>query len=111
MKSISFVVEPDFVIRFNGKSNTKDGEIFLQPENVELSFNISELILNLDNLYNGNKLLGDYTNSFLNRNWGRVWSGINQSVFSSFSQIATNILTNVFSTIPYDELFTKENEV
>ncbi|XP_031626800.1 protein takeout-like [Contarinia nasturtii] len=99
------VLNPDFVVRFNGKSITKNGETFLQPEDVEMSFTISELILNLDNLYGGST-----TNSFLNRNWERVWSGINESVFSSFSQIAANILINVFSTIPYDELFTKENE-
>lgn len=80
----------------------------MQPEKLKLSLTISRMFLQLDNLYDGNKELGDFANEFLNRNWHDVWVEINQSVFLTFSQIVENVLFNVFSTVPYDELFAKE---
>lgn len=55
--------------------------------------------------YNGDKALGDNTNLFLNENWTDVWPEIKKSVFDAFSQIAENVLLNVFTKVPYDELF------
>lgn len=38
-------------------------------------------------------------------NWTEVWPEIKKSVFSAFSQIAENVLYNMFRKVPYDELF------
>lgn len=104
----TFLVDPDFLIRFKGNSITKNDDTYLQPEKVKLSFTISQMFVHLDNLYNGNKLLGDYTNAFLNRNWLEVWTEIRKSVFTSFGQIVGNVLVNFFSTVPYEDLFAAE---
>lgn len=63
------------------------------------------MIFQLSNLYNGDKLLGDNTNLFLNENWRDIFNEIKKSVFSAFAQIGENVITNVFSKVPYDELF------
>lgn len=102
-------MDPDFLIRFNGKSTTKNGKVYLKPENTKLSFTLTKMVLHLGNLYNGDKALGDNTNLFLNENWQEVFPEIKKSVFSAFSQIAENVLNNVFTKVPYDELFQKEN--
>lgn len=98
-------MDPDFFVRFNGKSVTKNGKIYLKPENTKISFTLSRMILYLGNLYKGDKALGDNTNLFLNENWQDVWPEIKKSVYSAFGQIADNVLTNVFGKVPYDELF------
>lgn len=96
-------------MRFNGKSVTKNGKTYLKPENTKLSFTTTKIILHLSNLYNGDRTLGDNTNLFLNENWQEVWPEIRESVFSAFSQIAENVLNNILTKVPYDELFQEEN--
>lgn len=98
-------MEPDFLMRFNGKSTTRNGKTYLKVDNAKLSFTLSRMILYLGNLYNGDKALGDNTNLFLNENWQEVFPEIKKSVFSAFGQIAENVLNNVFNKVPYDELF------
>lgn len=77
----------------------------MKAENTKFTFTLTKMMLNLGNLYNGDKLLGDNTNLFLNENWQEVWPEIRKSVFSAFSQIADNVLNNIFAKVPYDELF------
>lgn len=98
-------MNPDFLVRFNGKSVTKNGKTYLKAENTKLSFSLSRMILYLGNLYKGDKVLGDNTNLFLNENWQEVWPEIRKSVYSAFSQIIENVLNNMFAKVPYDELF------
>lgn len=78
-------------------------------ENSKLSFTITRLYFKLDNLYNGDKLLGDATNLFLNESWQDVFNEINKSVYEAFAKIVENVLNNIFQKVPYDELFAKEN--
>lgn len=101
----AFTVDPDYNLHFTGKSVTRNGKVYLKPENIKLTFTISRMNFQLSNLYNGDKLLGDNTNLFLNENWKDIFNEIKKSVFSAFAQISENILTNVFAKVPYDELF------
>lgn len=88
---------------------TRKNKQYLKVENSKLSFTITRLYFKLDNLYKGDKLLGDATNLFLNESWQEVFNEINKSVYEAFSQIVENVLNNIFQKVPYDELFAKEN--
>lgn len=101
-------MDPDFTVEFDGKTVEKKNKKYLKVENTKLTFTISKLIFHLGNLYNGDKLLGDGTNLFLNENWRDVFNEINKSVFDAFSQILENVLNNIFQKIPYDDLFAKD---
>lgn len=67
-----------------------------------LSFRI---IFDYQNLYNGDKLLGDATNQFLNENWGDIFREIKANIFDAFTLIAESTLKNVFNKVPYNDLF------
>lgn len=101
-------MDPDYTILFDGKAIERKNKKYLKAENTKLTFTISKLIFNLGNLYNGDKLLGDGTNLFLNENWSDVFNEINKSVFDAFSQIIENVLNNIFQKVPYDDLFAKD---
>lgn len=98
-------MDPDILVKFTGTVETKNGKEYLKPEKTKLSFQMSKLIFDLGNLYNGDKALGDNTNLFLNENWRDVFPEIKGSVFEAFAQIIGSILKNVFAKIPYDDLF------
>lgn len=61
--------------------------------------------MQLDNLYNGDKLLGDSTNLFLNENWEEIYNELKRSIFDAFGLIIQNVMNQVFRKIPYNELF------
>lgn len=63
------------------------------------------MIFKLENLYNGDKALGDNTNLFLNENWKDVFPETKESIFDAFSQIMDNVIRQVFAKVPYKELF------
>ncbi|XP_021924757.1 protein takeout-like [Zootermopsis nevadensis] len=46
-----------------------DGNTYLQPYDYEMSFDTKVASLYFENLFNGNKLLGDAMNNFIKENW------------------------------------------
>lgn len=63
------------------------------------------IIFDYQNLYNGDKLLGETTNRFLNENWSDIFREIKANIFDAFTLIAENTLKNVFNKVPYNDLF------
>lgn len=58
-----------------------------------------------DNLFNGDKRLGDVTNQVMNDNWQELHKEINPVVAETISVYLTNILNNLFRQVPFDEVF------
>lgn len=61
--------------------------------------------MNLKNLFNGNKLLGDTMNQFLNDNWKDILREFMPAISASFNGVFKNMMNKVFIGIPYNELF------
>lgn len=63
---------------------------------------------NFGNLFNGDQLLGDTTNRFLNENWQDIFNEIKGSIFDAFSLITQTMLNNMFAHHDYQKLFKQE---
>lgn len=61
--------------------------------------------IHFGNLFNGNRELGDTTNSFFNENWRDILKEIKPAVASAVADIYETLINNVFSSIPYDDMF------
>lgn len=94
-----FVVTKGDIVERNGKRYLK-----LQ-DRPKVDVTTTRLHIRLDNLFNGNKALGDTMNQFLNDNWSEIYDELKQGVFDALGSIFTNLLNNVFLRIPYDQLF------
>lgn len=66
---------------------------------------ISHAYINLENLFNGNKLLGDGMNKFLNENWLELWKELQPALIEAFGQQGLNVANKVFQRNPYKKLF------
>lgn len=60
-----------------------------------------------ENLFNGDKLLGEQMNKFMNENWREVDKDLNKSISEAFLQIYSDISEKFYSKLPFDELFPK----
>lgn len=99
------LLEPVWSLKFRGKSLEKDGNIFLKIKKIRIVFDSMGLKLHFDNLFNGDKVLGDDMNRVLNENWKEVYSEVKKPVIKSFQDVYAKTIQNVFDTIPYNRLF------
>lgn len=56
----------NLVVKYKPKVIQKNGKSYIQTEKFNLDFDTSRLHINLENLFNGDKALGDNMNQFLN---------------------------------------------
>jgi hypothetical protein len=70
--------------------------VTLNPELISFSF---------ENLFDGNKELGDNTNQVLNDNWKEVFDDVKNGYSEVFSQILIKLYDNFFSKVSLEEAF------
>lgn len=61
----------------------------------------------MDNLFNGDKLLGDTTNQFLNENWRVLFNELQPAMLRAIGVMNLAVAKPVFDNIPYSKLFDK----
>lgn len=59
----------------------------------------------MENLFNGDKLLGDTTNQFLNENWQDLFKEMKPAMQKFVNGQSTSIVKPVFNKVPYAELY------
>ncbi|KAJ3618506.1 hypothetical protein MTP99_006486 [Tenebrio molitor] len=72
-----------------------EGKLKMQPESVHFNF---------ENLFNGDKALGDNINKVMNENWEEVFSDVKSSYEDAFGQIVTGLFNGLLAKVPISEL-------
>jgi hypothetical protein len=70
--------------------------VTLNPELISFKF---------ENLFDGNKELGDNTNQVLNDNWKEVFDDVKSGYSEVFSQILIKLYDSFFSKVSLEEAF------
>jgi hypothetical protein len=84
----------------------RDGEIYLIRHNVTVTSRTpTGFRIHITNLFNGNKLLGDQTNAFLNENWKDAYKELSPTIFNVLSEIITSVISRISDVVPYDIMF------
>lgn len=92
-------------IVFTGKPYEKNGETYMEATNLKLLSKPKHIYYHFDNLFNGDKALGDNMNAFLNDNWEPIYKEVQESFQNAFAEIFQKIISDVFSKYPYDKFF------
>ncbi|KAK6625547.1 hypothetical protein RUM43_005846 [Polyplax serrata] len=95
------------VWKIKGGPTTKDGVKYMNVESVDVSIEPGMMTVNFDNLFNGNKLLGDALNEVLNSQWKDLYGYVKPALNKSHSEVLTEFASKFFSAVPYSELFSK----
>jgi trans-2-enoyl-CoA reductase len=61
--------------------------------------------VNFQNLFNGNKQLGDNINRVLNDNWKELLEDVKQGCTEVFDTVLNHLLNNFFSKVSLEEAF------
>lgn len=76
-------------------------------KSVRMSVEPGKMIFNFGNLFNGDKILGETMNAFLNENWKEIYQEVRATFTKAFAQIFSSVINTVFSKYPYEKYFTE----
>ncbi|GAB0088225.1 Protein takeout [Sergentomyia squamirostris] len=91
--------------RFTGRKVTKNQQDYFQTNDMKITMTTTKLWMDFENLFNGDKLLGDTTNAFLNENWMDIFNELQPDISKSYAAAIQTIINNVFAKLPYKDYF------
>ncbi|XP_061390856.1 protein takeout-like [Musca vetustissima] len=89
-------------MQFVGVPMEKDGKTYLKVEKFRMDLDPKGIHFKIDNLFNGDKTLGDNMNLFLNENWEDIYRELRGSITSAFGKVFQTVIGHVFTKYPYD---------
>lgn len=95
----------DLVVKYKPRVVVKKGKEYIQTEKFQLSFDTTRMRINLENLFNGDKALGDNMNQFLNENWRDILNELKPSITFAVEGVLKAIINRIFSKVPYESVF------
>lgn len=104
-KSNITLVEPVIRIRIDATSRNEDGNTFMDIKDFRIECKVKRMETHLDNLFNGDKALGENLNSFLNENWQEIYAELKLPFYDAIAKVMKAGAKQVFSTTPYIEIF------
>lgn len=80
----------------------KEGREIVHIDSMKVNFKVGAMKIKLDNLFNGNKILGHTVNAFINQNGLEIISELEETLGESLAQTFTKLINNIFTKIPLD---------
>lgn len=85
----------------------RDGQEFLEVKDLKWDTDAKNVRVQFNNLFNGDKTLGDATNKFLNENWREAFETYRFLSEEAFAVLFKDFFNKVFQKFTYDELYPK----
>ncbi|XP_030766703.1 protein takeout-like [Sitophilus oryzae] len=97
--------EIEAILSMKAKNIEKDDEIYYNIQDCSVDFKIGHAQLNFENLFDGNKELGDVMNMFLNDNWKTVTNEVKPILEDRLAEIFKKFANKIFHKYPISMLF------
>lgn len=91
-----------------GTFQTIDEETYWMINNYKLDYDVEKMEVFFNNLFNGDKLLGDATNRILNENWKLFFEALKPDFVETMRVIGQNFSQILFSKIPIHNIFLEQ---
>ncbi|XP_075236822.1 protein takeout-like [Lycorma delicatula] len=86
----------------------REGETYIEFKSIDIDLKIENYSVRLENLFNGDKALGDAVNVALNENKKDFMKALKPIVEKVVGEIVLDIANKITKNFTYDELFPKE---
>ena len=102
-----YIISDNVDAKIKGKASIveKNGKKYLNVDKVHLDLQPKKATFAFENLFKGDKTLGDNMNKFLNENWSEVYNELKPVIMEAMGKILLHICNGVFSKIEYTEMF------
>ncbi|XP_050443508.1 protein takeout-like [Adelges cooleyi] len=89
------------------KKIIKNGVTYLELVKLSWNFSTTKLHLKFENLFNGDKSLGDNMNVFLNENWRELLADLQPAFEEALGAAVSNVVQQFFSRVPLNQIFSE----
>ncbi|KAK9503384.1 hypothetical protein O3M35_009945 [Rhynocoris fuscipes] len=86
------------------KTIEKNGKQYYEISMLDLDFQTDKVQFQFDNLFNGDKTLGNQVNVFINENWKDVINELKPAIIQAFTTAFKSMGNNLFSRVPANEI-------
>jgi hypothetical protein len=90
---------------FDYEEKMKKGKTFIKIISSNVSMDPEFVSYNFENLFNGDKQLGDNINRVLNDNWKQVFDEVKDDYIEVINRILVQLLKNFFSKVSLEDAF------
>lgn len=77
----------------------------MQPVDFKVDAQITRVLFNFENLFNGDKALGDNMNLFVNENWKVLYDELKPDFQRGLGNTFKEVMTKIFAKYPYEKFF------
>ncbi|KAK7866335.1 hypothetical protein R5R35_003265 [Gryllus longicercus] len=89
-----------------GKEIQKNGKRYFDVTEFVLSIkSLDKMQVHFENLFNGDKALGDTMNTLMNENWRDLWGELRPAFEQTFGAVFHQITKRIFEKVPFDDVF------
>ncbi|CAH0387367.1 unnamed protein product [Bemisia tabaci] len=98
--------DPEVEVFLKGKGHSKGDKKYMQLTKAQFKIlNIKKMKIKLENLFNGNKELGENMNQFLNENWPDILKELQPAIEEALSLFLKELGSRILNNVPYTEFF------
>jgi hypothetical protein len=90
---------------FNYKEKMKKGKTFIKIISSKVNLDPELISYNFENIFNGDKQLGDNINWVINDNWKEVFDDVKDGYVEVINRIFLELFNNFFSTVSLENAF------
>ncbi|XP_003703683.1 take-out-like carrier protein [Megachile rotundata] len=83
----------------------KNGETYLRVKKFDVKFSPSRVTLRFENLFDGDTLLGEQMNNFINQNSDLLFKELQAPYEETFGLVFAKISNEIYSRIPFNKIF------
>ncbi|XP_039954587.1 protein takeout-like [Bactrocera tryoni] len=95
-------------LKFKFDEECKDGKQYAKIKALKCKLTPELIVMQFDNLFNGNKQLGESLNQMINDNWKILWADMESQVNEAVAGIVKRLLANIISVLPYDDFYRED---
>jgi len=88
-----------------GHIESRDGKEYMKVDEFKFGVDAERAIIHFNNLFNGNKELGNVMNQLLSNNWQAVYRELKPAIDQTITAIFTDFSRKVFDRFSFAELF------
>lgn len=91
-----------------GEPVKKKGEVYIRFKTYNIKLIPKRVHLHFENLFNGDKVLGEAMNRFMNENWELIFNELKGGYEDTLSYVFKEVTNKLFTKVPMDTIFPGE---
>ncbi|XP_065354463.1 protein takeout-like [Calliphora vicina] len=83
----------------------RNGKNYGKIKSVKAAIEPKQVLVKVENIFNGNPILSETINDVVNENWRDVWSELQEGINNAMEMMITQIMSGIFNELSIDDFY------